>query len=310
MAAIPASQLQNKEVIHFSHVMASLLKLLLVGAGLLGLVYLAVCLFLHLRQTRMVFLPSPVVELNPAELGLDYEEIWLPISSNPKAEGLHGWWISTPEPEQGVLLYLHGNGINIGANLDHASRFQQIGLSVLLMDYRGYGQSKGKFPTEAQVYEDADLMWQYLTQERNIPPERIFVYGHSLGGAIAIELATRHPYCAGLIVDGSFTSIRDMVRLNPSFNLFPIDLILTQQFASIDKVSTLQMPVLFIHGIADARVPASMSQRLFEAAPEPKQIYLVPEAGHNNVADTAGFEYFRAVQQLMEQAIEQQATAY
>lgn len=290
--------------------MASLLKLLLVGAGLLGIIYLATCLFLYLRQTRMIFVPSPVVEGNPADLGLDYEEIWLPVASNPKTDQLHGWWIPAPEPEQGVLLYLHGNGINIGANLNHASRFQQIGLSVLLVDYRGYGQSKGRFPSETQVYEDADRMWQYLTQERSIPPEKIFVYGHSLGGAIAIELATRHPQFAGLIVDGSFTSIRDMVRLNSSLSLFPIDLILTQQFNSIAKVSSLQMPVLFIHGIEDARVPASMSQRLYEAAPAPKQIYLVPEAGHNNVAETAGFEYLLTVQQLMQQAIEKQATAY
>jgi pimeloyl-ACP methyl ester carboxylesterase len=297
--------------------MSLILKLSLLFGGLLSTVYLATCGVLYLRQTRMIFFPSPYVEVTPAGLGLDYEELWLPVaadtvnltsssspssSPSPSLQHLHGWWIPAIAPETGVLLYLHGNGFNIGANLSHAARFHQLGFSVLLMDYRGYGRSEGEFPHEAQVYEDAETMWHYLVETRQISPDRIIVYGHSLGGAIAIDLAARHPQLAGLIVDGSFTSMRHMVALSPMLRFFPIDWLLTQQFNSLEKIRMLQIPILFIHGTADAKVPASMSQTLHEAAPQ-SQLYLVPDAGHNDVAERAGTTYLETVQQFAQQAI-------
>lgn len=275
------------------------LKSALVLAGLLGIAYLSVCLYLYGRQTRMIFFPSAHIEVMPIAFKLEHEEVWLPLDRDQ----LHGWWLPASGTEVGVLLYLHGNGVNIGANIDQAQRFHQIGFSVLLMDYRGYGRSQGQFPNEQQVYQDAEAMWTYLTQTRQIPPERIFVYGHSLGGAISIELAMRHPTFAGLIVDGSFTSIREMVNLDPTLRIFPIDALLTQRFESIRKVPHLQMPVLFIHGLADEKVPAHMSQKLYEMAPEPKQLYLVPDAGHNNVAEVAGADYLQTVKQFAQQAL-------
>lgn len=277
----------------------------------LSIGYLALCGFFHVRQTRMIFLPEAAIETTPTMLGLPHEELWIPVDSTPNTAGsataepierIHGWWIPAKDDNAKVLLYLHGNGINIGANVDHAHRFHQLGFSVLLMDYRGYGQSEGQFPHETQVYEDAEIMWNYLTQERQIPPQQIVLYGHSLGGAIAIELATRHPNCAGLIVDGTFTSMRDMASLNPFFNLFPIDWILTQEFDSISKVADLHVPKLFIHGTADDRVPAYMSEELYQTAAAPKQLYLVPSAGHNNVAETAGLRYLQVVQQFIQPA--------
>jgi pimeloyl-ACP methyl ester carboxylesterase len=289
--------------------MMLILKLSLLFGGLLGAIYLALCGMLYWRQTRMIFFPSPYVEVTPAGLGLDYEELWLPVATDtvdttasPSSPHLHGWWIPAIGTETGVLLYLHGNGFNIGANLSHAARFHQLGFSVLLMDYRGYGRSEGGFPNENQVYQDAETMWQYLVQ-RQIEPDRIIVYGHSLGGAIAINLATQHPQLAGLIVDGSFTSMRQMVDLSPVLRFFPINWLLTQQFNSIDKIGNIQMPVLFIHGTADAKVPVAMSQALHEAAPHPKQLYLVPDAGHNNVAEVAGPKYFQVIQQFAQQAL-------
>jgi uncharacterized protein len=202
-----------------------------------------------------------------------------------------------------VLLYLHGNGENIGANAEHASRLQRLGLSVLMIDYRGYGLSQGDFPNEERVYEDAATAWDYLTKTKGIPAERIFIYGHSLGGAIAIDLATQTgDRAAGLIVESSFTSIRQMIDLTPPYRIFPIDLLLTQRFESIAKVPKLKMPVLFIHGLADGQVPAQMSQTLYEAAPELKQIYLVPGAGHNNTASTGGREYLEVVSKFLRQA--------
>ncbi len=203
----------------------------------------------------------------------------------------------------GVVLHLHGNGLNVGANVEHANRFHRLGLSVFLIDYRGYGKSQGEFPTESQVYKDAELAWNYLVKQRGINPKQIYIYGHSLGGAIAIDLAVRHPEAAGLIVQGSFTSARAMVDFQSVvYRMFPIDLLLTQRFDSVAKVDRLQMPVLFIHGTADTVVPVEMSKKLFDSAPEPKQLYIVRDAGHNNVAEFAGNQYLERVSQFVQQA--------
>ncbi|WP_332990358.1 alpha/beta hydrolase [Microcoleus sp. A006_D1] len=199
-----------------------------------------------------------------------------------------------------VVLYLHGNGSNVGANVEHANRFHGLGLSVFLIDYRGYGKSQGDFPSESRVYEDAQLAWDYLVQQRGINPHQIYIYGHSLGGAIAIDLAVRHPEAAGLIVEGSFTSTRAMVDFQKGlFWMFPIDFLLRQRFDSLAKVDRLQIPVLFIHGTADSVVPAEMSQKLFDAAHEPKQLYMVPNGGHNNAAQIGGAEYLRVVSKFL-----------
>ncbi|MEG3872896.1 alpha/beta fold hydrolase [Microcoleus sp. MON2_D6] len=200
----------------------------------------------------------------------------------------------------GVVLYLHGNASNVGSNVEHAYRFHGLGLSVFVMDYRGYGKSQGDFPSESQVYEDAQLAWDYLVKQRGINPNQIYLYGHSLGGAIAIDLALRHPEAAGVIVEGSFTSTRAMVNFQKGlFWMFPIDVLLTQRFDSLSKVDRLQMPVLFIHGTADNVVPVEMTKKLFDAAPEPKQLYIVPDGGHTNVADIGGAEYLQILSQFL-----------
>ena len=275
--------------------------MLLVWVGVVAaLGYSAVCIFLFFRQPRLIFFPSPIIETTPESFNLRYEEVWLavPVASG-KVERIHGWWIGANQSDANVLLYLHGNGINIGANVGHANRFHQLGFSVLLIDYRGYGRSEGGFPNEHRVYQDAATAWNYLVHQRHISPCQIFIYGHSLGGAIAIDLAVQHPDAAGLIVESSFTSIRQIVAYRNIFSMFPVELILTQRFESIKKVPNLKMPVLFIHGTADVTVPAFMSQDLYAAAPEPKKLLLVPEARHNNVAEAAPSQYLPAVQSFV-----------
>ena len=276
-------------------------SLLSIGA-IAVILYTAACLYLFFQQTRFIFFPSSAIETTPKFFNLDYQEVWLPVKTRSGGvERMHGWWIPASRPNAQVLLYLHGTGINIGANVAHANRFHRLGFSVLLPDYRGYGRSEGRFPTEASVYQDAAVAWDYLVQERKIQPEQIFLYGHSLGGAVAIDLAVKHPDAAGLIVESSFTSIRDIVDSQSIYRIFPIDLILNQRFDSIRKVRSLALPVLFIHGTADLRVPATMSQQLYEAAPQPKQLILIPDAGHNNTAETAGDKYFQMMQKFIQQ---------
>jgi pimeloyl-ACP methyl ester carboxylesterase len=281
------------------------MRQLLLSIGIVvAIAYTAICLLLFFQQTRFIFFPSPQIQTTPEFFNLRYQEVWVPVPTGDKTvERMHGWWIPATQPNPKVLLYLHGNGINIGANVAHAYRFHQLGFSVLLIDYRGYGRSEGGFPTETRVYQDAAAAWDYLVKERQIQPSEIFLYGHSLGGAIAIALAMQHSEAAGLIVESSFTSIRQIVEHQNSFWMFPVDLILTQRFDSISKVRSLLVPVLFIHGTADWQVPAFMSQQLYAAAPEPKQLVLIPGAGHNDVAEVAGSQYFHAVQKFVEQVL-------
>ncbi len=289
----------------------------------LTIAYSAACVFLFAAQGKFIFFPARAIETTPKDFQLKYQDVVLPIPTKTGAvETVHGWWIpaleTSPNVRAGVtkpvpvpplqkgklgrvVLYLHGNGLNVGANVEHANRFHRLGLSVFLIDYRGYGKSQGDFPSESQVYEDAQLAWDYLVKQRGIHPSQIYIYGHSLGGAIAIDLAVRHPEAAGLIVEGSFTSARAMVDFQAGvYRVFPIDLLLTQRFDSIAKVDRLQMPVLFIHGAADTVVPTQMSKKLFDAAPEPKQLYIVPDGGHNNTAQIGGAEYLDRVNQFLD----------
>lgn len=275
---------------------------------ILAIVYGSVCLLLRFVQDRFIFAPSPLVELDPADWQLDHEDIWLTVSSDSQqqAERIHCWWIpASPSVDTtNVLFYFHGNSGNLSRNfnLDQIRRFYQLGFSVFAIDYRGYGRSSDRFPNESRVYEDAQIGWRYLTETRGISPKQIFFFGHSLGGAIAIETATHHPDVAGLIIEGSFTSMLEVVNTRKHYTLFPIDWILTQRFNSIEKVASLPMPILFIHGTEDSIVPAFMSEKLYEVTTAFKQLTLVPQAGHNDVATVAGEEeYLETVRQFVQQ---------
>lgn len=271
-------------------------------AGFLAISYFAICASAMLWQNRLIFFPSPVITTTPDQLDLAYEEVWLPVQEKVgKVERIHGWWLPTVSEATEVLLYLHGNRENIGANLEKAQVFQQLGFSVLLIDYRGYGRSEGNFPSEARVYQDVQVAGDYLLKHRGISPQDIFIYGHSLGGAIAIDLAVQNPEFAGLIVEGSFTSMREMARYRGKYDFLPLNLLLTQRFESISKITKLKMPLLLIHGINDQAVPAAMSQALFNQANEPKQLWLVPGADHVDVAVVAGLEYQQKIQEFVEQ---------
>lgn len=258
--------------------------------------YGAACAGLWFGQTKIVFSPQRVITTTPAEFNAKYEDVLIPVTrADGTVENRHGWWMPNPDQAQDnggsdlrdrkVLLYLHGNSKNISANARHANRLMRLGFSVLIIDYRGYGKSEGDWPSEVDVYTDAQFAWNYLRQ-KGFKPSQITVYGHSLGGAIAIDLATKNPDMAGLIIDASFTSMSDMASIDPKYRIFPIDLLIHQRFDSLSKVSNLTMPVLYIHGSADKLIPAEMSQRLYAATPSRKKLVIVPNGGHNNNATT------------------------
>lgn len=288
------------------------LKMLLWGVNSSTIAYLICCVALYTSQHRLIFKPCQPIPLTPRELGLTYEDIWLPvIDAQGKPGQIHGWWIPAPSssgnpsgkptgnPSGKTLLYLHGNGCTINANLTTAQRFLTLGFSLLMIDYRGYGRSQGGFPREAEVYRDAQAAWDYLVHERHILPENLYLYGHSLGGAIAIDLAVRRPQSAGLIVENTFTSMKAMVDYQKYFRWLPVDRVLHQRFDSLAKLSLLQIPLLVIHGTLDRTVPLEMGQHLFDRASVPKRHLWVPDAGHNNTGSAAGQGYFDAIAEFI-----------
>jgi uncharacterized protein len=267
---------------------------------LLVLAYLCVCAYMWQTQRQHIFEPKPQLQTTPDRLGLKFEEVHIQSGSGVDQGDLYCWWIPAENTDAPTMLYLHGNDKNIGAahDLDSAARFRGMGYNVLMAEYRGYGKSTGGEPSEAKMYEDAESAWRYLTKQRAIDPKRTFIYGHSLGGAIAIHLGLHHPNAAGVITESTFTSMVDMAERK--YAHLPADLLLNQRFDSIGKLSRMKIPVLFIHGTWDRLVPYQMSQRLFESAPQPKYLKLIEGGDHGNSAIVAPLEYRAAVNEFVQ----------
>ena len=270
----------------------------------LGLLYLAICLSLRWGQTKLIFFPDSTIKSTPQKHDLNYQDVWIDIEQ----EKIHGWWIPAKNESAPVLLYFHGNGSNNGDLVDFAWTIHQLGLSILLIDYRGYGKSSPIFPNETRVYQDAEAAWQYLTDTQKIEPAKIVTYGHSLGGAIAIDLAKKHPEMAGLITEGTFTSIKSVAEYSYPLDIFPLNLLITQRFDSIAKIKSLQVPLLMFHGTLDEVIPLFMAKELFAAAPEPKQLVIIPNANHNNLDAVGGQQYLVNLKQFVDNVVDQKLT--
>ena len=258
-------------------------RLVAIGAAL-G--YLATGIALWGCQSRLIFEPGTALSPRPAQLSFPIVEVAIAQDGPGR---LNGWWIpaaQSPLARGKTVLYLHGNDGTVASSTREVAPLRALGYSVLLVDYRGFGISPGPVPSEASVYRDAEAAWNYLIGEKNINPKALYIYGHSLGGAIAIELARRHPEAAGLVVESSFTSIYDMARLEKRYALLPVDLFLNQRFDSLSKVGELKLPVLFLHGTADEIVPFAMGERLFAATGAGARFVAIEGGRHDH--DEAG----------------------
>jgi fermentation-respiration switch protein FrsA (DUF1100 family) len=217
---------------------------------------------LWMLQPSMVFYPTRVLQETPADWGLEFEEVDLRAEDGTR---LHAWFIPHPRPTH-TLLFLHGNAGNISHRGSSIEIVNRLGLSVLILDYRGYGQSEG-VPTEQGLYMDARAAWHHLTEERALDPGEILIFGRSLGASVAVELAAR-TQPAGLILESGFSSAADMAR-----HLYPgLHHVLLRRFQldSVGRLARVQAPVLVLHSRDDEIVPYALGRRLFEAAPEPK----------------------------------------
>ena len=276
---------------------ATLFRRLLLAAAIAAA--LAGCAVLDSRQRQWIF--QPVREDWRGYAGTPHgtDEFWLDVATGAvgraRAEGqdaIHAWWMAHENPAAPVILYLHGSRWNLTGSSYRIERWRAMGFTVLAIDYRGFGKSSGDLPSEAMTYVDARVAWNWL--KAAVPdPGRRFIYGHSLGGAVAIDLAAALPAgeAAGLITEATFTSIADIVA-SSQWGFLPVGPLLTQRFESMDKVARITLPKLFIHGTGDRIVPHPMSDRLFAAAAEPKQLLKVEGGGHSNIA-WSGFEGYR-----------------
>ncbi|NEZ59554.1 alpha/beta hydrolase [Adonisia turfae] len=250
--------------------------------GVMG--YITVFILLWTQQPRLLYRPTHALQTTPESHNLHYEDVWIPVAQDKQSspEHLHSWWLPKTKQRMGTLLYLHGAGLNIGFHVTQVHWLRKLGFDVLLAEYRGYGLSEGGFPTERSFYEDAEAALGYLTDGLGIAANEIVVYGHSLGGAIAIDLASKHPNLAGVIVQNTFTSMSAMVARSVYARWFPVQAILHQRFESIQKVRQLQIPILFIHSTGDPLIPLYMGKKLYKAARGPKDFIVYKANVHHN----------------------------
>lgn len=248
-----------------------MLKFVLVVAACYGLLVVIV----YFMQGRMLYLsdvPGRTLTMTPADVGMDYQDV-----SIEAADGvtLHGWFIVGRSSR--TLLFFHGNAGNISHRLDSIRQFQDLGLSVLIIDYRGYGRSAGR-TTERGIYRDADAAWQYLIVDRGIAARDIVIFGRSLGASVASRLAAQHQPLA-LIVESSFTSVPDIAQ--DLYPWLPARWLSRLSHATRDYVRDVRCPVLVVHSRDDEIIPFHHGEEIFASANEPRTLLAI-RGTHND----------------------------
>ncbi len=246
----------------------------------LAIAVLAGCATLDAKQREWIFQPSDRSWGGaPSTEGM--EDVWIDFQSDTsgKAERLHGLWLPHERKDTPVLLYLHGARWNVAGSSNRIRRMQELGFSVLAIDYRGFGRSSAGLPSEATAAEDARAAWAWLAQQQPNKPR--YIFGHSLGGAIAIDLARQVQDEQGTIVEGTFTSIPEVVSTF-KWGWLPVSGLITQRFESVRKVAEIGSPLLVVHGSEDSLIRPSLGRKLYEAAAEPKRFVLVEGGSHHN----------------------------
>ncbi|MEJ2454775.1 MAG: alpha/beta hydrolase [Candidatus Thiodiazotropha sp.] len=253
---------------------------------LLGLtLYLGLSLFLYLYQSHLIYLPdipSRAIGATPTRIGLDYESVTLTTDDGITLDG----WFVPHSKSRATLLFFHGNAGNISHRLESLKLFHQLGLAVLIIDYRGYGRSGGR-PSEAGIYRDAEAAWRYLTEERKIPPRRILLYGRSFGGAVAGYLASRHQ-ALGVVLESTFTSAPDLA--GELYPWLPVRWLIRFDYDTRSRLQAIRMPVMVIHSHQDDLIPYHHGQTLYAEAEPPKR-FLELNGSHNHGIESNASRY-------------------
>jgi alpha-beta hydrolase superfamily lysophospholipase len=297
-------------------------SILTVVSLLLAAALVAGCSTLDERQRTWIFQPSDRSWRGGVEAARGMDDVWIEFESRITGQSsqLHGLWLEADKPltspsngmaikvslalqpslsdaDRPVLLYLHGARWNVTGSASRMRRMQELGFSVLGVDYRGFGKSSAGLPSEDSAYEDARVAWDWLAAA--YPNRPRYIFGHSLGGPIAIHLATQVSDESGTIVEGTFTSIADVVSTF-KWGWIPISPLITQRFDAISKVNQIGSPLLVVHGGRDQLIDPALGRKLFEAATEPKLFVLVKDGSHHNTNAIGQPQYKAALTQLFE----------
>jgi len=258
-----------------------ILVLLVIAGGLL-----------LLFEKHLIYFPTRAHEVTPAGLGLASEEVELRAEDGVR---LHGWFLPVKGSRLTVLV-CHGNGGNVSHRLDRVLLMQsRLNVDTLLFDYRGYGKSEGS-PDEQGTYRDARAAYRWLVAHGH-GPERVVLFGESLGSAVALQLALEVEARA-LMLESPFASVPEMARaVYPFLPLWPF---VRTRYDNVAKVARLRMPLLVLHGERDEVVPFAQGRRVFDAAPEPKRFFAIPGASHNDTYLVGGEAYWRALREFLE----------
>ena len=244
----------------------------------------------------LVYHPTPWEDRDWARLSrLPLEEVWFQAKDGTR---LFGWHVpATGLPA--VLLWCHGNAGNIIHRLENLAALHSLGLSVFLFDYRGYGRSEGR-PSEPGLYQDALAAYEVLTKAKQVPPQRIVLFGRSLGAAVAGTLASQRP-AAGLILESAFPSVEALARFH--YWGLPMHLLVSAEFNLADRLREVRVPVLVVHGDRDSLVPLQLGQAVFDAARAPKDLFVVHGADHNDLVQIGGAPYFERLRRFVKVVI-------
>lgn len=266
-------------------------------APLFALALLAGCATLDERQREWIFQPSDRTWWGGLAAAEGMEDVWIDFRSAETGEAvrLHGLWSPHARADAPLLLYLHGARYDVRGSAHRMRRLQELGFAILGVDYRGFGQSSKALPSEDMAVEDAQAALEWLA--RTYPGRPRFVFGHSLGGAIAARVASGRDDVAGLIVEGSFTSIRDVVR-HFKWGWLPVGPLITQRFEAGEHIARVRAPVLVVHGSEDSLIPPALGRALYERAPGRKRFELVEGGTHHNTNAVGQAQYRAALADL------------
>ena len=276
-----------------------MLRWILLAIVALGAALTLGCSSLDERQRSWIFQPSDRSWGGNAGLAEEMEPVWIDFQSKVTGDAvkLHGLWLETDQPQtkSPVLLYLHGARYNVAGSASRIRRMEELGFSVLAIDYRGFGKSTPGLPSEEMAYEDARAAWAWLAKK--YPDRPRYIFGHSLGGAIAIDLASKVDDEQGTIVEGAFTSIAD-VASSMKWGWLPIGPLITQRFDAGSKVASIGSPLLVVHGAGDNMINSSLGRKLFDAARGKKHFLLVEGGSHFSTMMVGHGKYREALAQL------------
>jgi len=256
---------------------------------------LAGCATLDEQQRKWIFQPSKSEWYGASADGM--EERWIEFTP-PGADvpvKLHALWLPQDDPEAPVMLYLHGARWGVTSSSFRMRRLHALGVSVLGVDYRGFGRSTDELPSETTAYQDARAAWDWLRAQH--PAQARLIYGHSLGGAIAVQLASEVDDEAGLVVEGGFTSVPD-VFATMRFGWLPLQPLITQRFDAAQRIAQVGSPVLVVHGANDRMIQPALGRALYERAREPKRFILAENGTHHNAQATVSDQVREALHSL------------